>query len=205
MPFAHDTEVALTSAAALVNTALEDPDPLRDRELYLGFVRGWEWTGPITGDDAERAAVRAIRPEIRALWTDDEGAVVERVNAVLRRESALPQLVRHGDWDWHLHATPLDAPLASRWVVEVGMALVDLVRAGELSRLRFCAAEDCDGILVDLSRNRSKRYCDLGCGNRLAVAAYRARLEADTPEGDTPEADTLEADTDGETEAIVQQ
>lgn len=176
MVFAHDTEVALTAAAALVNTAVDDPDPLVDEASYLSFVRGWEWSGPVVGDAAERAAVRAIRPEIRALWTDDESVVVERVNALLRRESALPQLVRHDDWDWHLHATPPDAPLAARWIVEVAMAMVDLVRAGELRRLRTCAAEDCDGVLVDLSRNRSKRYCDLGCGNRLNVAAYRARL-----------------------------
>ena len=60
------------------------------------------------------------------------------------------------------------------------MAMVDVVRAGELRRLRTCAADDCDGVLVDLSRNRSKRYCDLGCGNRLAVAAYRARLTSDS-------------------------
>jgi predicted RNA-binding Zn ribbon-like protein len=31
-------------------------------------------------------------------------------------------------------------------------------------------------VLVDLSRNRSKRYCDSRtCGNWLHVAAYRAR------------------------------
>lgn len=179
MVFAHDTEVALTGAAALVNTAVEDPDPLLDEASYLDFVRGWEWSGPVVGDEAERAAVRAIRPEIRALWTDDETAVVTWVNELLRRESALPQLVKHDDWDWHLHATPPEAPLASRWVVEVAMAMVDVVRAKEMGRLRSCAADDCGGVLVDLSRNRSKRYCDLGCGNRLAVAAYRARLTSD--------------------------
>ena len=186
MVFAHDTEVALTGAATLVNTAIAEPDPLLDEETYLDFVHGWGWSGPVAGDAAERAAVRDIRPEIRELWTGDESVVVERVNALLRRESALPQLVQHGDWDWHLHATPPDAPLASRWIVEVAMALVDLVRAGELGRLRTCAADDCDGVLVDLSRNRSKRYCDLGCGNRLNVAAYRARLTstgAGTPKG----------------------
>ena len=185
MVFAHDTEMALTAAAALVNTALTDPDPLLDQASYLDFVRRWEWSGPVVGDPAERAAVRAIRPEIRALWTEDEQTVVERVNALLRRERALPQLVRHDAWDWHLHATPPDAPLASRWIVEVAMAMVDVLRAGELRRLRTCAAEDCDGVLVDLSRNRSKRYCDLGCGNRLNVAAYRARLtSADADAGD---------------------
>ncbi|MEO7071362.1 MAG: CGNR zinc finger domain-containing protein, partial [Nostocoides sp.] len=35
--------------------------------------------------------------------------------------------------------------------------------------------EDCDDVFVDLSRNRSKRFCDAICGNRENVAAYRAR------------------------------
>jgi hypothetical protein len=40
---------------------------------------------------------------------------------------------------------------------------------------------DCDQVLVDLSRNRSKRYCDARtCGNRVHVAAYRARRRAGT-------------------------
>jgi predicted RNA-binding Zn ribbon-like protein len=30
-------------------------------------------------------------------------------------------------------------------------------------------------VLVDLSKNRSRRFCDSGCGNRTNVAAYRAR------------------------------
>ena len=55
------------------------------------------------------------------------------------------------------------------------MALVDVIRADELSRLWVCAADDCEDVVVDLSKNRSKRYCDGGCGNRANVAAYRAR------------------------------
>jgi predicted RNA-binding Zn ribbon-like protein len=46
----------------------------------------------------------------------------------------------------------------------------------ETNRLRVCEAPDCNAVLIDLSRNRSKRYCDArACGNRLNVAAYRAR------------------------------
>ena len=55
------------------------------------------------------------------------------------------------------------------------MAMVDVIRADELSRLGVCADATCDGIVLDLSRNRSRRYCSAACGNRLAVAAYRAR------------------------------
>ena len=58
------------------------------------------------------------------------------------------------------------------------MAFVDVVRSGELSRLRICEYPDCRNVVVDLSKNRSKRFCEDGCGNRAAVAAYRARKSA---------------------------
>jgi predicted RNA-binding Zn ribbon-like protein len=69
-----------------------------------------------------------------------------------------------------------DAPLAHRLAAEAAMGFLDLVREDDLDRLKICAAEDCQDVLVDLSRNSSKRYCDTGnCGNRTNVAAYRAR------------------------------
>jgi predicted RNA-binding Zn ribbon-like protein len=83
--------------------------------------------------------------------------------------------VRHDEWDWHLHATPPEAPLARRIAVEAAMAFVDVIRAGELDRLRVCDAEDCEDIVLDLSRNRSRRYCEGGCAARAHSAAYRAR------------------------------
>ena len=60
--------------------------------------------------------------------------------------------------------------------VEAAMAFMDVVRAGELKRLRKCAATDCREVVIDLSKNHSKRFCDNGCGNRAAVAAYRERM-----------------------------
>ncbi|MFW6596909.1 CGNR zinc finger domain-containing protein [Propionibacteriaceae bacterium Y2011] len=159
--------------AALVNTrvagTLETVDDLD------AFVREQEISGSRTHDENELKRVRAIRPELLRFFDVDEAGAVELVNRVLARERALPQLVRHDHWGWHLHAASSDSPLAVRLVVEAAMAMIDVVRAGDLSRLKHCAATDCDGVLVDLSRNRSKRYCDLGCGNRVAVAAYRAR------------------------------
>ncbi len=59
------------------------------------------------------------------------------------------------------------------------MALVDVVRGDDLHRLRVCAAPDCDAVLIDLSRNSSRRFCDTGnCANRTHVAASRARRRA---------------------------
>ncbi len=175
MVFTHDTEVALAGVAALVNTLDGERDLLPDRVSLDEFVRTWGWTGERDHDDAELKAVRDLRPRLRRLWELDERGVVQLVNELLREASALPQLVKHDEWDYHLHATPSQAPLATRMAVEAAMAFVDVVRGKELSRLRVCSADDCSSVVVDLSKNRSKRFCDGGCGNRAAVAAYRAR------------------------------
>jgi predicted RNA-binding Zn ribbon-like protein len=172
--FAHDAEVALASASALVNTACDD-DALADLDALDAFVAQRGWTGARTRDAAELDAVRALRPRLRALWEADEDAVAAEVNRMLHEAGALPQLVTHDGWGYHLHATPSDAPLVDRMAVEAAMALVDVVRTHELDRLRVCEAEDCGDVFVDLSKNRSRRYCSTACANRVNVAAFRAR------------------------------
>jgi predicted RNA-binding Zn ribbon-like protein len=172
--FAHDTEVALNGAAALVNTA-HGEDALAGPADLDAFVEEWGWTGTRTRDDAELAEVRALRPRLETLWSVDEDEAVRLVNGLLVEFHALPQLVRHDDWDYHLHATDERAPLAARMAVEAAMAFTDVLRMKELARLRTCAATDCGDVMVDLSKNRSRRFCDLTCANRTNVAAYRAR------------------------------
>ena len=108
----------------------------------------------------------------------DEDAAAGLVNTLLREASALPQLVKHDQWDYHLHATPPDAPLADRMAVEAAMAFTDVIRSGQLDRLRVCAADHCDDVHVDLSKNRSRRFCSVACANRTNVAAYRVRQAA---------------------------
>jgi len=172
--FAHDTEAALLAAVALVNSA-EPPDTLTTTAELDAFFAAHRYTGGRAHDDAELAAVRALRAPLRALLTADRDEAVARTNRILTERRAVPQLVRHDGWDYHLHATDPSAPLADRIAVDTAMAMVDIVRADELSRLAVCADETCDGLVLDLSRNRSRRYCSAACGNRIAVAAYRAR------------------------------
>jgi predicted RNA-binding Zn ribbon-like protein len=175
MLFAHDTELALQAAAALVNTEGSDVDDLSTVASLDDFVREWGWTGSRRRGRAELDEVRALRPRLRRLWEIGEDDLVDQVNAMLREAGALPQLVRHDEWPYHLHATPPHAPLADRMSVEAAMAFVDVVRQGELERLRVCDASDCRDVLVDLSKNRSRRYCSTACLNRMNVSAFRAR------------------------------
>jgi predicted RNA-binding Zn ribbon-like protein len=176
--FAHDTEVALAAAAALVNTAHGTVDRLATQEDLDEFLRFWEFTGSRAHDADELLAVQRLRPVLERLWHVDRDEAVQIVNGLLRDARALPYLVRHDSWDYHLHATPPQAPLADRMAVEAAMAVVDVIRMDELDRMRICAADDCADVVVDLSRNRSRRFCGTTCANRTNVAAFRARRRA---------------------------
>jgi predicted RNA-binding Zn ribbon-like protein len=176
--FAHDTEVALASAAALVNTGRGGKELLPDVAALDRFAVAKGQTGERRRDQAELDAVRQLRPRLERLWDMPKGDAAALVNTLLREANALPQLVKHDHWDYHLHATPPDAPLADRIAVEAAMAFADVIRTGQLDRLRVCAAANCDNVHIDLSKNRSRRFCSISCANRTNVAAYRTRNAA---------------------------
>jgi predicted RNA-binding Zn ribbon-like protein len=172
--FAHDTQVALLAAVALVNTA-GSPDTMTTVAELDAFFERFDYTGRHERTRAELDEVRALRPRLRGLLVASRDEASGEVNAILREADAVPRLVRHPPLDWHIHAVPPEAPLATRIAVETAMAMIDVIRADEHSRLGVCADAECDGLVLDLSRNRSKRFCSVACGNRNAVAAYRAR------------------------------
>ncbi len=174
MLFAHDTELSLRAAVSLVNSA-EEPDTLTDISQLDAWYEEHGFTGRHDSSAAELEAMRALRPVLRRLLTAERDDAAELVNSMLADAQAVPPLRRHDGLDWHIHAVPADAPLDRRVAVEAAMAMVDVIRADELSRLAVCADQRCEGLVLDLSRNRSRRYCSTACANRNAVAAYRAR------------------------------
>jgi predicted RNA-binding Zn ribbon-like protein len=173
MAFAHDTLEALESAVLLSNSELE-PDTLTTMDELVDFFDHFKYTGDRpTATDLDE--LRAIRTTLHRLFTATRDGAVPLVNKILSDAGAVPRLVRHGKVDWHIHAVSDDRPLAERILVESAMAMIDVIRADEMSRFDRCEMEDCDGIVLDLSRNRSRKYCSTTCTNRAAVTAYRAR------------------------------
>jgi predicted RNA-binding Zn ribbon-like protein len=177
--FAPDTEDSLGFVVTLANT---DPaasrtgdDELATVDRLAGFLAGYIYSGRIDHDEAELLAVRQTRAELRRVWTLERDQAVTEVNRILREAKALPQLQRHDGSDWHLHATGPDAPLAERIAVEAAVALIDIIRSDQLHRMRVCEADDCAGLVLDLSRNGSKRFCSVRCGNRMNMIAFRER------------------------------
>jgi predicted RNA-binding Zn ribbon-like protein len=181
--FDADLLEALTACAELINTGrssagerlhgMADVQSLGDRYAFHGC--------PATPRDVAR--LRAHRARLDAIAArceaGDDPAAIELLNALLATTGAIPQVVAHDGRPPHIHVSRPAAPLADRIAAHLAFGLAELVVAGESDRVRSCASPTCREIFVDLSRNRSRRYCDSRtCGNRLHVAAYRARRAA---------------------------
>ena len=133
MVFAYDSEMALQAAVELVNSATE-PEALSSVAELSEFFQRRHYTGRHDRTRAELDEVRALRPALREVLLADREAAVGLVNRMLAEVRWRPELVRHDDYDWHLHAVHPDAPLAERIQVETAMAMVDVIRAEEHSR-----------------------------------------------------------------------
>jgi predicted RNA-binding Zn ribbon-like protein len=177
--FSHDTELSLLAVVDLVNSAREcgGRERIPDADALEAFVRRHHISAVTARDLADVASIHGVRRRLRTVFgVYEQESVAERVNALLGEAPVSPRLTNHDDYGWHVHYFAPGVTLAEHIAVDGGMALAHVVSRGETERLRVCDAPDCDAVLIDLSRNRSKRYCDVrGCGNRLNVAAYRER------------------------------
>ncbi len=181
--FSHDTRLSLMAVVDLANTspAGGGSEGLPDADSLRAFVSSHHVSGVRDSDYDYVDAIHRVRERFRAVFGLSGAAdVAVAVNSLLGQAPVSPRLTDHDGYDWHVHYFAPGATLADHIAVDGGMALAHVVAAGETDRLRVCEAPDCEAVLTDLSRNRSKRYCDARtCGNRLNVAAYRARKRRD--------------------------
>lgn len=182
MHFAPDTELSLAFIVALTDThpaaSQSGEDELVTNQQLSALLDEHGYSGRMLRDAKELHEVREARDLLRRVWVLDTDSLADEVNRMLRDANAQPYLIRHDGLDWHLHATSREAPLAERIRVESALALVDVIRSGETDRMRVCEADDCEGLVIDLSRNGSKRYCNIRCGNRMNQVAHRERVAA---------------------------
>jgi CGNR zinc finger/Putative stress-induced transcription regulator len=181
--FAADLAEALDACVELINTGRDetgdglhtvtDVQAFADRYAFHGARAGPGDLGPLL---SRRAQLDAIAT---ACERGDDTVAIGMLNSLLEQAGAVPQIVAHDGRGPHLHVSRPTAPLADRIAAHLAMGLAELVVAGQGGRVRSCASPDCRNVFVDESRNHSRRYCDSRtCGNRLHVAAYRARRSA---------------------------
>lgn len=180
MLFDADQLEALAACAELINTGRPGAgEGLRTQADVQDFSRRYAFH-PRAATAGDLPRLRGHRERLDAIAvaceSGDEDAAVALVNALLADTGAVPQIVSHDGRGPHIHVSRATAPLADRVAAHLAMGLAGLIVDGETDRVRTCASPGCREVFIDMSRNRSRRYCDnRTCGNRLHVAAYRAR------------------------------
>ncbi|MBO3750380.1 CGNR zinc finger domain-containing protein [Streptosporangiaceae bacterium NEAU-GS5] len=182
MPFSHDMVHALAVVVDLINTSPEADgrDSLATLEELEAFILRHQVSGVEYLNPADLAEVRAVRSAFHAVFhAPDQPTAVSQLNALLGRTRITPNLTEHDGFSLHIHYHAPGASVAEHLAADCGVSLAHVLVEDEWERLRVCAAPDCSHVFVDESRNRSRVYCDSRtCGNRIHVAAYRARRRA---------------------------
>ena len=183
-----------------VNT---DDARLGERVDTIGaFERFIEWLAAAHVVDAERAAAlqrrageqpsgaaaalveaRRVRAALRALaerGRTDQGerareAALEEINRVLGRSVGTRRVEALPDGGYVRSFVPVGDAF-SGLVIPVIESAVDTLVRGELVRIHRCADRRCPRVFIDVTRSRTRRWCDMTtCGNR--AKAQRARRQ----------------------------
>jgi predicted RNA-binding Zn ribbon-like protein len=99
----------------------------------------------------------------------------EELARALSRMRLVPA-VDGGSWVYIFEDVAFDLPL---WFVVRSAA--DLLASDKLGRVSRCSAKECGWLFLDLSRNRSRRWCAMeDCGNRAKAKRHyqRKRIHA---------------------------
>jgi predicted RNA-binding Zn ribbon-like protein len=130
-------------------------------------------------------ALRMVRDEFRGFFVacsqgNGEDAAA-RLNELLIQFPVHPQLSGHDGQPWHVHYTE-SGSMSDKYAAGAAMGLA--VRLAELGLERFgvCQATPCLGVFMDVSANRTRRYCSERCASRANVIAYRARKRGEEAE-----------------------
>lgn len=184
-----DDEVRVTVDAATELANVMSGEPLPDVEhldqheqlrwvlIEHDFVRA----RAASSDDLDSFADRMVPLArlVRSLPGSELPAVVEAVNAQLEAAAIAPSLSSHDGFALHIHWTPPSTPFAHQVAVDLLMAVAQTLCDHGTRRFGRCAADDCDRVFYDATKNRSRRFCtDPRCASRTHTAAHRARQAA---------------------------
>jgi predicted RNA-binding Zn ribbon-like protein len=178
--FTHYSDDYAQAAADLVNTkgSTTGNEYLGTSEEVVAFLAAHGYPGVKAVSRADIAELHDLRERLRLIFhAADRAEAAARLNDLLEGLDVRPYLTDH-DGHWHLHYAPMEVSIGTRLAAGAAAGLALVIAEHGFDRLGTCAADTCKDVFVDMSRNRSRRYCDDNCSSRTNVAAYRARRKA---------------------------
>ena len=103
------------------------------------------------------------------------------LNAALPQAMSHARIVQDGEkhrfsWDWNVK-NGTERLERINWLVVRSAA--DLLTSNKLDDVRACAAEDCRWLFLDISKNHSRRWCDMEtCGNQAKARRHYSRKKS---------------------------
>jgi predicted RNA-binding Zn ribbon-like protein len=166
--------------------------PVRDKlGTYVDLVTWGERVGVVDDQAAERLRgavdrspsagdlvldrARALREATYRLFTAEQAdsADLELLSGEAGRAAAKRRLAPVADG--YGYVWPDDDSL-DRVLWPVAVAAAELLTSPDRERVKECGAHDCSWLFLDMSRNRSRRWCDMRvCGNRAKARRFSAR------------------------------
>jgi predicted RNA-binding Zn ribbon-like protein len=102
------------------------------------------------------------------------GEDVDELNSALSDAGRLRRIKRVADdwvWSWDYGEEALAWPL---W--PVAQSAAELLTEADPARIKECGSANCNWLFYDVSKNRSRRWCDMkDCGNRAKQRRHRSR------------------------------
>lgn len=169
-------------AADLANTLGSNSgnEYLHDVPTLADFVASHGMKVPKRISQQDLQEVRGLRDRLLEIFhAHDEAKVARMLNALLEESGASPRITAHDGEPWHFHFVADDASLVHRLGAVAAVGLGAVLSEFGIQRFGLCADAQCNDAFIDLSRNRSRRYCSDRCATRSNVAAYRARRKAE--------------------------
>lgn len=118
---------------------------------------------------------------VRSLPAADLETAVTAVNGQLEACAIAPSLSSHDGFPLHIHWTGPSTPFAHQVAVDLLMAVAQTLCDHGTARFGRCAADECERVFYDTTKNRSRRFCaDPRCASRTHTAAHRARQGGDS-------------------------
>ena len=187
--------VAGTLCLDFVNTVSRPTAELTPNERLTGYSELLFWaraagilddaglkalTAAAEADPSGAAAVLAkavaLREALAALIAGSDGPpeALSVLNGLLERAPQRRRLAPNGPgfaWRVEQPGEDLERPL---W--QVAWDAAALLTSDRLERVRRCVAPDCGWLFLDLTRNRSRRWCSMeDCGNRAKARRHYAK------------------------------
>lgn len=162
----------------LINTYdlyLDEPEHLRQTADLKRFLETHNLKSETAITLTMVEQVHRLREDLRLCWTAKTLAeMITRLNTFLALAAVTVQVEADAEnrVSFQFQA---QSSILQNLALECAVGIVFVLQNYGIERMRACAAEPCRDVFVDVSRNKTRRFCSERCANRYNIAAFRDR------------------------------